>query len=59
MLREESRRIATGSLPRAAASSSKNVSVENAVCVEPTERHHSTGTPPSCVCSSTVMCAMS
>ena len=48
------RRNATGSLPAAAASSSMNVSVENAVCVEPTERHHSTGTPIVGECSSTV-----
>ena len=37
------RRNSTGSLPAATASSSTNVSVENAVCVEPTERHQSTG----------------
>ena len=47
------RRNATGSLPAAAASSSMNVSVENAVCVEPTERHHSTGTPTVGECRST------
>ena len=35
------------------ASSSMKVSVENAVCVEPTERHHSTGTPILVVCRST------
>ena len=46
-------RNATGSLPAAAASSSMKVSVENAVCVEPTERHHSTGTPTFGVCRST------
>ena len=39
------RRSWYGSLRAAAASSSRKVSVENAVCVEPTERHHCTGTP--------------
>ena len=47
-----------GSRPAARASSSRKVSVEYAVCVLPTERHHSTGTPTVVVCSSTAMFGM-
>src|SRR2546422_5658477 len=36
------RRISRGSRPAACASSSRNVSVENAVCELPTERHQRT-----------------
>ena len=47
------RRKANGSLPVARAMSSRKHSVANAVCVEPTERHHCTGTPTFGECSST------
>ena len=53
VLAASARRSSTGSRPVACASSSRNVSVENAVCELPTERHQSTGTPTSVVCSST------
>ena len=45
------RRYSSGSLPAASASSSIIVSMTNAVCELPTERHQSTGTPRSSVCS--------
>ena len=48
-----SRRSSKGSRPAAWASSSKKVSVENAVWLCPTERHHRVGTPTSGECSST------
>src|SRR5437870_5256706 len=43
-LSSSERRSAYGSLPAATASSSTNTSVEYAVCVEPTDLHHCTGT---------------
>ena len=46
-----SSRPSSGSMPAASSNSSRKVSIAKAVCVEPTERHHSVGTPTSTMCA--------
>ena len=53
VFRRSARRRSSGSRLVACATSSRNVSVENAVCELPTERHQRTGTPTSVVWRST------
>ena len=50
MLCQQLRRMSSGSFPAASASWSMKVSVEKAVWVWPTERHHNIGTPTSAMC---------